>query len=299
MTTATLTAPRTVRSRNPLWTLTGYEIRRLVRNPLFLVVVGFNAYAIYDTTSRVIFEADELGSIPASLLGGIGMIIFCWLTQSTWRSAEALDVTPTAMPVRTTALCLTAVVPFGCAVLSLVAILVVRDPQGSWTYGVFDGADRTAVQVSQIVLPALGGPLLGVAIGRWTRQVWVGPAAELLIVGWVLLVEGLAFSQPDSQPVLLMRLFAPFALFTGSDDRGDFVETWRGSPAAFLAWQICLCALAVVAALLYQADPLLRRRLIHALFVLVPLTAGCYALAVTGGLQHAVTVVPGFAPRPS
>jgi len=55
MTTATLTAPRTVRSRNPLWALTGYEIRRLVRNPLFLVVVGFNAYAIYDTTSRVIF----------------------------------------------------------------------------------------------------------------------------------------------------------------------------------------------------------------------------------------------------
>jgi hypothetical protein len=30
MTTATVTAPRTVRSRNPLWTLTGYEIRRLV-----------------------------------------------------------------------------------------------------------------------------------------------------------------------------------------------------------------------------------------------------------------------------
>ena len=260
--------------RTALWTLTGYEIRRLLRNPLFLVLVGFYIYEVYDITSRVIVEADELGSIPASLLGGIGMIIFGWLTQSTWRSAESLDVTPTGMPVRTTALCLTAVVPLGCAVLSLVAILLARDPQGPWTYGVFDSADRAAVQISQVVLPALGGPLLGVAIGRWTRQVWVGPAAELLIVGWVLLVEGLAFSYPDSQPVVLIRLSAPFALFTGSDDRGDSVATWRGSPAAFLAWQICLCALAVVAALLYQASPRLRRRLIQVLFVLVPLDGG-------------------------
>ena len=296
MTTAALTAAPAVRSRNALWTLTGYEIRRLARNPLFLLLVGFYVYEVYDITSRVIFEADELASIPASLLGGIGMIIFCWLTQSTWRSARSLDVTPTAMPVRTTALCLTAVVPLGCAVLSLVAILLARDPQGPWTYGVFDGADRAAVQVSQVVLPALGGPLLGVAIGRWTRQVWVGPAAELLIVGWVLLVEGLAFSYPDSQPVVLIRLFAPFALFTGTDDRGDSVATWRGSPAAFLAWQICLCALAVVVALLYQANPQLRRRLIHVLFVLAPLTVGCYALAVTGGLQHAVIVLAGSAP---
>jgi hypothetical protein len=284
--------------RSPLPTLLGYEVRRLLRNPLFLLVLAFDAYAIYDITSRVIFEADELPAFPAGLLGGIGLIVLCWLTQSTHRSAETLDVTPTAMSVRTTALCLTAAVPFACAVVSLVAVLLVRHPAGSWTYGAFSAPDRAAVQISQIAMPALGGPLLGVAVGRWARQLWVGPAVFLVILGWIELTEGITTTQQNSLIVLLMRLFAPFAFFTVSDGAGASVETWCGSPTAFLAWQLCLCALAVVVALLYRADPPLRRRLINVLVVLIPLTVVSYVLAVTGGLHHAVTVVPGFPPQP-
>jgi anaerobic C4-dicarboxylate transporter len=65
-----------------------------------------------------------------------------------------------------------------------------------------------------------------------------------------------------------------------------------------LAWQLCLCALAVIIALLHHAEPEPRRRLIDALFVVVALTAASYALAVSGGLDHAVVTYPHESPQP-
>ena len=144
-----------------LVTLTRYEARRYVRSPVLLVALALTAYAIYDLTRNVVSDADE---VP----------------------------TPTPARVRTVALCLTALVPFVCGVLSLIAILVFRDVAGDWTDGAFSTADRTAVLVSQIALPSLGGPLLGFALGRWVRAAWVGPALFLIIVAWILVVEGLA-----------------------------------------------------------------------------------------------------------
>ena len=290
------TAATSPRSRAPLPALTRLETLRLVRNPVFVALVILTVYLLKDL-SRVIVEADEIPSYPAGFFGGLGMIVTCWLTQSLNRSADMLDVTPTSLRTRTTALCLTALVPFAGAVFFFVFFLMWRAPQGFWTYGAFGSIDRAAVQVSQLLVPALGGPLLGIALGRWFRQVWVGPAALLVIVGWIELPEGLATTHQHSQVVTAMRLFAPYALFTVSDNGGQSVETWRGSPVAFLGWQLCLCALAAVVALLYRADPALRRRLINALLV-IALLAACYYLAVTGGFHHAVVVYPGSPPQP-
>jgi hypothetical protein len=279
-----------------LATLARYETRRYLSSPLFLLAAALTAYAIYDLTRGVVADADALPTYPASLLGGFGLIAACWLTQSMRRSAQALDVTPTPTRVRTTALCLTAVVPFACGLLSLLAVLLHRQVEGHWTEGVFGTADRAAVLVSQVALPALGGPLLGIAVGRWVRARWIGPALFLVIVAWILVVEGLADTYRNSLPVLLMRMFAPFAFFTTWT--GSQVETWRGSPIAFLGWQLCLCALAVTVALLRDADPLLRRRLNEWLFLLVAAAATTYTLAVTGGLQHAVVTYLGGSPVP-
>jgi hypothetical protein len=279
-----------------LATLARYESRRLARTPLFVLAVALTAYAIYDRTRGSVSDADELPTYPAAFLGGFGMIAACWLTQSMARCAEALDVAPASARTRTTALLLTALVPFACGLTGLGAIIAFRRVDGNWTEGAFGSLDRTAVLVSQVVLPALGGPLLGVAIGRWVRARWVAPAVFIVIVGWVLVVNGLADSYQNSTPALLMRMSAPFSFFTTW--KSEAVETWRGSPAAFLAWQLCLCALAVIIALLHHAEPEPRRRLIDALFVVVALTAASYALAVSGGLDHAVVTYPHESPQP-
>lgn len=291
----TITAIRPL-THSTLATLTRQETRRLTRSPILVLALALTAYEIYDTTRGVVGDADELPTYPAGFLGGFGMIAACWLTQSMQRSAEALDVAPTPARVRTAALCLTALVPFACGLISLAAIVALRRVDGPWTEGVFSSSDRAAVLVSQVVLPALGGPLLGVAIGRWVRAGWAAPAVFTVIVAWELVTNGLAATYRDSMPVLLMRMFAPFTFFTSRSNLG--VETWRGSPTGFLCWQLCLCALAVIAAMLRHAEHELRRRLIDTLFVVIALTAASYALAVTGGVDHAVVTRPHMAPEP-
>jgi hypothetical protein len=291
--TATLIRPMTL---STLATLTWYETRRCVRSPVLLAALALTAYAIYDLTRGIVADADELPTYPAGFIGGFGMIAACWLAQSMDRSAEALDVAPTPAHVRTTALCLTALVPFACGLLSLAAIVMFRRVEGDWTEGAFSTADRAAVLVSQVALPALGGPLLGIALGRWVHAGWVGPALFVIIVAWVLVANGLADTHRNSLPVLLMRMFAPFTFFTTWTGPG--VETWRGLPVAFLGWQLCLCTLAVTVALLRDADLVVRRRLTDALFVLSFLAAATYTLAVTGGLHHAVITYPGLLPQP-
>jgi hypothetical protein len=279
-----------------LATLTRYETRRYLRSPLFLLALALTAYAIYDMTRGIVADADELPTYPASFLGGFGMVAACWLTQSMYRSAEALDVAATPARVRTAALCVMAAVPFACGLLSLLAIVMFRRVEGDWTEGTFTTTGRAAVLVSQVAIPALGGPLLGIALGRWVRAGWVAPALFLIIVGWVMLANGLADTYRNALPVLLMRMFAPFTFFTTWTGGG--VETWRGSPFAFLGWQLCLCALAVTVALLRDAERMLRRRLLVCLFVVFCLAAVTYALAVTGGLQHAVITHAGSPAQP-
>ena len=109
------------------------------------------------------------------------------------------------------------------------------------------------------------------ALARWVR--FPGAAAVLFLVlyGWVALTYTLAAAHRHSTLIVMLRFFAPFAFFTNEDGPGR-VETWRGSPWFFLGWQLCLCAVAVIVALLRGADPgLLPRafrtadsRLIHA-----------------------------------
>ena len=70
-------------------------------------------------------------------------------------------------------------------------------------------------------------------------------------------------SRPDSAPIAVLRLFSPFAFFTLHADAG--VTAWRGSPWFFLGWQLALCAIAVLVALLRGAEGRVRTRIIRAL----------------------------------
>ena len=154
-------------------------------------------------------------------------------------------------------------------------------------YGAFSPPAQVAVLVSQIVVPALGGPLLGVALGRWVRFPGAAFVAFLVLYGWVSLVTILSLSHPDSTAVTALRLFAPFAFFTYTDN-GAEVTTWRGSPWFFIGWQLALCAIAVLVAMLRGADGRVRARIIRTLPIVLVLAVIMLVLAVAGGFTHAV-----------
>ena len=288
MTTALVPVrPTAVAGRATFAALAVRELRRFVLNPVFLFAVAITAYSMWGSRSASVTEIDTVNCYPAIFLGGFGMMATFWLTRSMRDSEPVVGVTPVTMPARTAALCTVAVVPFGCGVLTLLAFLHFH-PAGSRVYGAFSPPAQVAVLVGQIVVPSLGGPLLGVALGRWVRFPGAAFGLFLLLYGWVTLVTILSMSHPDSAPVAVLRLFAPFAFFTSAKNVAD-VTTWRGSPWFFIGWQLALCAIAVLAALLRGAEGHARLRIIRALGVAGVAALILLVLAGTGGFTHAVT----------
>ena len=178
--------------------------------------------------------------------------------------------------------------PFACGCLALLRFVQLI-PVSTALYGPFSPSARVAVLVGQIVVPALGGPLLGVALGRWVRFPGAGFVSFLVLYGWVSLVTILSMSHQNSTFVAALRLFAPFAFFTYTGDTGGGVTAWRGSPWFFLGWQLALCAIAVLVALLRGAEGPVRVRIIRGLGITGLAAVIMLVLAVTGGFTHAVT----------
>ena len=177
--------------------------------------------------------------------------------------------------------------PFACGCLALLRFVQLI-PVSNALYGPFSPSARVAVLIGQIVIPALGGPLLGVALGRWVRFPGAAFVLFLFLYGWVSLVTILAIWHPDSAPVAVLRLFAPFAFFTLHSDAGG-VTAWRGSPWFFIGWQLALCTIAVLVALLRGAEGRVRTRIVSALAIAGVAALILLVLAATGGFTHPVT----------
>ena len=228
------------------------ETRRFVLNPIFLFAVAITVAALWASRGAAVNDIDNANWVAAIFLGGFGMMAAFGLIRSMRASEPVTGVTPVTLPARTAALCAVAVVPFACGCLALLRFVQLI-PVSSPLYGPFSPSARVAVLVGQIVVPALGGPLLGVALGRWVRFPGAALVLFLLLYGWVSLVTILSMSHQNSTFVAVLRLFAPFAFFTYTGDTnsaGNAVTAWRGSPWFFICWQLALCAIAVLVALL-------------------------------------------------
>ncbi len=264
------------------------ETRRLLVNPVFGFAVAITVYALWAGPGQVT-EIDTFNPYPAIFLGGFGMMAMYWLTRSMRASEPVIGVTPVTKPARTAALCAVALVPFACGILALLKFVQLI-PVSSPLYGPFSPASRVAILIGQIVLPALGGPLLGVALGRWVRFPGAALALFLILYGWVSLGTILSMSHQNSAPVAVLRLFAPFAFFSyaGDNDTG-LPAAWRGSPWFFLGWQLALCAIAVLVALLRGAEGQVRTRIIRALVLAAATALILLGLAAAGGFSQSVT----------
>jgi hypothetical protein len=285
--TATLTfaRPESAAGQTAFTALAAREVHRFVLNPVFLFAVVMTAWTTWDDRKAPASPVGTGNWFPWIFLGGFGMMAAFWLTRSMHDSEPVVGVTPTALPVRTAALCAVAAVPFGCGVLTLFAFLHFH-PVGARVYGAFSPPAQVTVLVGQIVIPSLGGPLLGVALGRWVRFPGAALVLGLVIFGWVNVATFGSLSHPDSAAFTALRLFSPFAFFTYMENAD--VTTWRGSPWFFIGWQLALCAIAVLVALLRGAEGQVRIRIIRALGVAGMTALILLVLAALGGFTHAV-----------
>jgi hypothetical protein len=276
------------------------EAVRLARHPALVVGTGlgalFTVLVVIDQPDQV--SSDALGlPLVASTVGLGAMLAAFYLTRSFHRADEILEASPTSTTARTGALCLTAVVPAAIASLWLVYYYLLApasmDPP-EWMYGVFSHADVAAVLAGHSVIAAVGGTLLGVAAGRWWSFRGASAVLVLAVVAWTIGWLGVFSSGEEAHPgwYRWIRLFTPVGYFSSTTADNSSVVSLTGSTRWYAVWLLTLCALAVVAALLWRSEGGTRRRVVRAGAVTLALSVLAYGLAAGGGVSHEVRTFP-------
>ena len=278
--------------RTALPQLARKEMVRYALHPLFLLSLVLlltlttlnppDADSATADTSTILFPI-----LPAALLGIFGMIIMARLTRASDRAAEAAGTVPTSQATRTLALASSVVVPLAVALLYYGYLvwgfhhwpptadgIPVAEVGTSWVY---------TVLFTQGVIPAAGGPLLGLVLARWLPQRGAVPVAAVVLVLAVMLMQGVF------EPLREIRLVMPWTHFAGqmgAEDEAGAHMVLTGSPYWWGAYLVLLCAGALVVALL--RDDQQRARLVRLLAVIGVLAAVCCFLAITEGVNSTI-----------
>jgi hypothetical protein len=254
MTTITLPEARATAAPSSIWTLARLDAKRYATHPLFLV--GLVLAIVTSAGQHGPIELDYQ-VIPAFFIGVIGIIVAGRLTSATRRSTPVIEAAPVNASTRTAALCLACLVPAiaGVLVVTLHRITIAADPYPNFVYGTHGTFDRYLITMVVPVIACAGGPLLGVAVARWLRF----PGANLLAVVVVLIwsttssyetVQSLA---PRSMFARIVHMASPYSAFGAGDSKGNgptqVVTTFTGSAGWYAIWTLCLCGLAITAAL--------------------------------------------------
>ena len=270
-----------------LRTLAVVEARRYARHPIFLIGVALMAWTMAVVTKDLVAGSadDPVGLVdgtilPAFFLGLAGVFVGVQLTRSLKRSSEPIDATPTDGVTRTAALCLATVVPGAAALCWLAWIYAVSAAWPGPELSVTPAA-LAAIRVAGIVF-AVGGPLFGVMVGRWTRFPGAGLVAALLLFGWAMLATG-GLAMTASRLSNLVLLSAPYVGWTSSNNASG-ADPWLagGSPTWYVAYVALLSGLAATAAMLHEARGPRRKRMVRVFAAIAVLAVLSLALAVAG-----------------
>ncbi len=270
-----------------LLALSRAEAKRFARHPLFLIGLALMLVPM----AASVWQRDT-GANPmtgtlfiAFLIGVFGFIVAHRLTTSLLRTRDLAVTTPVGRQQRTLALCLACLVPAAAGVVVAIFMLVtaaiwtpVGDPVSAHVAWFRDdpAVDVLATLIAMGPVAALGGPLLGVAAARWA------PFRGSALIGVVTLVFVTALPSSAPSP---WRLLSAWPVLVDEYVNGGGATIVRSSfvpgvvPVWALLYLLCLCGLAVVAALL--RDPAHRRVLLTAGALLSAGTVGCFLLAVS------------------
>ncbi len=251
-------------ARRGIVPLARIEAARYARHPLFLT--GF-ALALLASAGE--FGPIELDHqvVPAFFIGVLGLVVAARLTGSTRTSEAVVESAPLSETARTAALCLACLVPAAAGLVVVVfhQVFVRMHPFPDYVYGTYGTADRLAITVVVPVVACAGGPLLGVAVGRW----WTFPGATLLatlgLLLWSMLGAYVPEQRMDSSTLVArtVHMVTPYTAFgsgnTSSSALPSEITSYTGSAVWFAVWTVALCGLAVVAALLHGASGPVRR----------------------------------------
>lgn len=257
-------------ARSTVRALAHVEVKRFARHPLFLSGVAIMLMPMVAVLWQRELDANPMtGTLFIAFLFGVfGFIVAHRLTTSLLRSRDLAGTTPVDQQQRTLALCLACLVPAVGGVVVAVFMLVtaaiwtpVGDPVTAHVAWFRDdpAIDVLATLVALGPVAALGGPLLGVAVARWA------PFRGSALIGVVTLVFLTAMPSAAGTP---WRLLSPWPVLVDeyvNDSEGPIVRSNfvpGVEPIWVLFYLLCLCGLAVVAALL--RDPGHRRPLLGA-----------------------------------
>ena len=258
------------------------DAKRFARHPLFVFGVLANFGLIFAAALDRVPSPLGLAISPAFFLGIFGLVVAHRLTTSLRRTHELVDATPSSERRRTLALCLACGVPFVAGIASAVAILVLVKayppdapaPGATMTwFGYYPWYDVVGTLLATGTVAALGGPLLGVLIGRWTP---FRGSALLAVVGIFLVCEAAShWSTP-------WRVLPPWTALADEHSVDGVVTSSTFVPGVSEAWYcvyaLLMCGLAAVGALL--RDPVDRRPLMWAGAALTVCAVGAFLLTI-------------------
>ena len=238
--------------RSALATLARHEIVAYLKHPLFLVGL---ALAIVP----LIFGDDESSSlgypiVPATCFGIFGLMVMAGLVRRSDQQAAAGTVVLSERE-RTYALACAAVVPFtaGLAFFAWAVREYHVHPPRDYTvpFGPVGDGWVYAMLFAIGTLCTLGGPILGLVVGRWLHFRGAAILTSVALILLTIVFQGLV------EPLRTVRVFWPWTYFGGPfGDDGD-PERWlifTGSPQWYCLYLVALCALGVVVAALHDRE---------------------------------------------
>jgi hypothetical protein len=257
---------------------------RFAKHPLFLfgvaLIVLYAGLYPSDTNSRN--DPSTFTIATAFAIGVFGFVVAHRLTTSLRRTQDLADTAPVSAQTRTASLCLSCFVPAATATALTIYQLfaahwwpAVDVREGGQTAWFHDEPDLAIVAMLVALGPvaALGGPLLGVAVARWA------PFRGSALIGMVVLIVGCTAAIEAAPPWRVLPPWASLVDESAEDGTVNYSQLTDGvKPEWYLGYVLCLCGLAVVAALL--RDPPNRRRLVAAGAALTVGAAVCLLLTV-------------------
>jgi hypothetical protein len=238
--------------RSALATLARHEIVAYLKHPLFLVGLALTIIEM------VLVDEDSIAPapiVPATCLGIFGLLVMTGQVRRSDQAQAAAGTVVLSERERTYALACAAIVPFtaGLLVFGWAVWHYHAHPPQDYTIpfgGVGDGWVY-AMMFALGTLSALGGPILGLVVGRWLQFRGAAIVTSVVVILLTVVFQGLV------EPVRPFREFWPWTYFGGPlGVDGDF-DRWlilSGSPQWYCLYLVALCVLGVIVAALHDRE---------------------------------------------